>query len=552
MTELLTGAQMRALERSEMARGAVTGLELMERAGQGVVDAVFEEWPELAENPGAACVLCGSGNNGGDGFVIARLLHAAGWDVRVHFAGDTPKRSADARIMHGKWTALGRVLPLTPKAVFSGPRPDVMIDAVFGIGLTRPLPDPVAQALDRKGRKVWKRAYRIKMVAVDCPSGLDLDRGMPVWDVDAIDPDTGPWPKTMNTADLTVTFHAPKIGHYIQLGPTFCGRLKVVDIGLAGFGLDAAMLGLPPDPERVRLVEPMLGKRPLRPSIWPLSAMGKPGPGGHKYDYGHVVVFAGGVGRGGAARLAARAALRSGAGLVTVVCPPSALIENASQLNAIMLRSLHKDAPVSDVADHRVSAFCLGPGMGVSELTRQRVIEVLGRRAEGAAWRDPVVVLDADALISFARDPSALFARTHGRTALTPHDGEFARLFPDIAKRINRDFSKIDAVRQAAERAGCIVLLKGPDTVIAEPGGGAAVHAAQYGREVPWLATAGAGDVLAGLIAGLSAPSTSGDLFNMTEIAAYLHVEAALRFGPGLIAEDLPDALPGVFQDWVG
>jgi hydroxyethylthiazole kinase-like uncharacterized protein yjeF len=236
--------------------------------------------------------------------------------------------------------------------------------------------------------------------------------------------------------------------------------------------------------------------------------------------------------------------------VVTVLCPPSALIENACHLDAVMLRSWAKDQVLGDVVDDRASAFCLGPGMGVSERTHQRVIEVLGRRAAGSAWRDPAVVLDADALTSFADDPEKLFEHTHDRTILTPHEGEFGRLFPDLSGSARKDLSKVDAVRQAASRAGCIILLKGPDTVIASPEGGASVHATAYGREAPWLATAGAGDVLAGLIAGLAAPHASSDLFVMAEIAAYLHVQAALSFGPGLIAEDLPEQLPEVFRSF--
>ncbi|NNE51071.1 MAG: NAD(P)H-hydrate dehydratase, partial [Sulfitobacter sp.] len=241
-------------------------------------------------------------------------------------------------------------------------------------------------------------------------------------------------------------------------------------------------------------------------------------------------------------------ALRAGAGLVTVLCPPAALIENACHLDAVMLRSLAKDQQLSEVVDDRVSGFCLGPGMGVSDRTRERVTEVLDRRAEGSASRNPVVVLDADALTSFQEDPETLFKHTHDRTILTPHEGEFARLFPDLSGPARRDLSKIDATRQAAARAGCVILLKGPDTVIAQPDGGASVHAAAYGREVPWLATAGAGDVLAGLIAGLAAPHLSSELFVMAEVAAWLHAEAARSFGPGLIAEDLPEQLPTVLK----
>jgi len=548
MTEVLSAEQMRTLEAAAINSGAVTGLHLMERAGQGVVAAIVTHWPEFAQGNHKALVLCGPGNNGGDGFVIARLLDAAGWTVRVHHFGDAARLPPDAKSNYDRWTADHEVLPLTVDAVQSGARPDLIVDAVFGIGLTRPLPDDVAQVLNVSAKEVWNESHNIRTVAVDCPSGLDLDRGAVPTDISPKADVGDARPQTVNMADLTVTFHAPKLGHYLGQGPALCRQLKVVDIGLGPIGEERATIGQPPDPERARLVEPTCcGKTPPHRS-WPLSHLSKTRTDGHKYDHGHVFVFSGGVGKGGAARLAARAALRSGAGLVTVICPPAALIENACQLNAVMLRSLGKEQALGDVADDRASAFCLGPGMGVSAQTRARVIEVLKRRAAGAGRRDPAVVLDADALTSFADDPDVLFKHTHSRTILTPHEGEFSRLFPDLSGPARNNMSKVDAARKAAARAGCIILLKGPDTVIAEPNGGASIQATAYGREVPWLATAGAGDVLAGLISGLSAPGHSSDLFIMAEIAAYLHVEAARRFGPGLIAEDLPEQLPDVLR----
>lgn len=260
------------------------------------------------------------------------------------------------------------------------------------------------------------------------------------------------------------------------------------------------------------------------------------------------MVLSGGVGRGGAARLAARSALRVGAGLVTVVCPSAALQENAARLDAVMLRGLAKGGAIADVADDRVSGFVLGPGMGVTDRTKALVLEALERRAGRPTARDPVVVLDADALTSFADDPDTLFSVTHARTILTPHEGEFARLFPDLGAARRGALSKLDAVRLAARRAGCLILLKGNDTVIAAPNGAVSLHSASYGREAPWLATAGAGDVLAGMIAGLAASEAAGAFFNMAEVAVWLHVEAARTFGPGLIADDLPDILPDVLR----
>ncbi|MBY6047544.1 NAD(P)H-hydrate dehydratase [Vannielia litorea] len=516
---------MRAIETAAIEAGEVTGLELMERAGRGVVEAVFEEWPELAAGTYRAVVLCGPGNNGGDGFVIARVLEGRGWTVELFHWGDPERLPVDAARMRELWGGESREMGAA--AVSACERPALIVDAVFGTGLTRPLPEPVAEALDVKRADGWKGRGRVKRVAVDCPSGLNLDDGMISLACDA------EIPQHLISADLTVTFHAPKLGHFLGLGPTLCGRVEVVDIGLKDRG--RGMIGLPPDRERVRLVA-----RPDGPAarVWPLSLMGRKRGGAHKYDHGSVAVFAGGVGRGGAARLAARAALRVGAGLVTVVAPKAALIENAARLDAVMLRGLGDVAGFDEVVDPRVSGFVIGPGLGVGTRAREIVAAACAREDD---WRRTVVVLDADALTSFEEDPASLFALLHERCILTPHEGEFRRLFPDLT-----DGSKVDRARSAAARAGCVVLLKGSDTIIASPSGGASVHSADYERSAPWLATAGAGDVLAGLIAGLAASPVSADLHQMAEAAAWLHVECAREFGPGLIAEDLPEMLPRV------
>lgn len=267
---------------------------------------------------------------------------------------------------------------------------------------------------------------------------------------------------------------------------------------------------------------------------------------GHKYSHGHAFILSGCIGHGGAARMAARGALRIGAGLVTVACPPSALIENAAQLNAIMLRSV-KDAKAFEAVleDKRLNAICIGPGFGSGGLEAAMV---------GAAVRakhSPYVVLDADALTMLAQDRS-LFDALNERCVLTPHAGEFARLFPDLAEKLNAEptsgpaYSKVDATREAATRAGCVVLFKGPDTVIADPDGQCTINSASYERNAPWLATAGSGDVLAGFITGLLARGFKP--MPAAANAAWLHVECALSFGPGLIAEDLPEELPKVFR----
>lgn len=267
----------------------------------------------------------------------------------------------------------------------------------------------------------------------------------------------------------------------------------------------------------------------------------------HKYAHGHALILSGPMGRSGAARLAARGALRVGAGVVTVAAPGPAMMECATQLTAIMLRKCDDaDGLAALLEDDRINALCLGPGLGQDRA--RPLVEALG----GGGIKPRPTVLDADALTAFADDPEALFAHLHPQCVLTPHAGEFGRLFPDIAEKLEAPaskgptYSKVDATRGAAKRAGCVVLFKGPDTVIASPDGHAAINSAAYDRAAPWLATAGSGDVLAGIITGLLARGFG--VMQAAETGAWLHVEAALEFGPGLIAEDLPEALPAVFR----
>ena len=268
----------------------------------------------------------------------------------------------------------------------------------------------------------------------------------------------------------------------------------------------------------------------------------------HKYAHGHALILSGGPGKGGAARLAARGALRIGAGLVTVGCPAEALAENAARLDAIMLRAVSGGGVVDGLKvaleDERINALCVGPGLGLD--AAGEVVPVVLNSGRSC-------VLDADALTWLAEDKECRFNLLHDKVVMTPHAGEFARLFPDIAGKLNAPatkgpaYSKVDATREAAKRAGCVVLFKGPDTVIADPSGACSINSAHYERAAPWLATAGSGDVLAGFITGLLARGFSP--MAAAETGAWLHVEAALKFGPGLIAEDLPEQLPAVFRD---
>lgn len=534
MTELLTSAQMRAIEAAAIASGAVTGLELMERAGRGVVEAIFAEWPEVRAGSFRAVVLCGPGNNGGDGFVVARLLREWGWKVEVYLHGDPERMPADARANYQRWRGMGEVRPLSAlRDVDPAPAafaPGLVVDALFGTGLSRPLGPELMRI--QGVLSFWRDEYGglVPRVAVDVPSGLCADSGRSLG--------------CRLPCDLTVTFHARKRGHVLAEGPRFCGVVRVVDIGLGGAdGGDV-----------VEIAAPLLwlGKRD-----------------GHKFSHGHALVLGGPSGRGGAARLAARGALRVGAGLVTVGCPAEALMENAARLDAVMLRVVEDGAALGTVLeDGRIGVVCLGPGLGTGAREAGLVAAALGMPVPGlppdiaassdeGAGGDPGsgpgrgLVLDADALTILSRE-AALFEALHGGCVLTPHGGEFARLFPDIAERLAAPavagpaYSKVDATRAAAARAGCVVLFKGADTVIAAPDGRCAVHSAAYGRAAPWLATAGAGDVLAGFIAGLMARGVAP--FDAACMGAWLHVDCAREFGPGLIAEDLPEMLPAVFR----
>ena len=526
MTELLTSAQMRAIEQAAIASGEVTGLELMERAGRGVVEAILEEWPELSRGGEAggrlppdprgylgqdkrklrAVVLCGPGNNGGDGFVVARLLKELGWEVEVFLYGDAEKLPPDARVNYERWCEVGAVIPWEPE-VIAATTPDLFVDAIFGAGLTRA---PEAEVMEPLTELYVKSRTFDRMVAVDAPTGLCMDSGRPL---------SSEWGAVY--AFLTVTFHAARIGHYLDDGSFYCGKLVTVPLGLHyELGAGPALVEVPSPPMLVKDVA------------------------SNKFGYGHALILSGPSGRGGAARLSARGALRIGAGLVTVGCPPEALAEHAARLDAVMLREV-ADAGALAVAlgDVRLNALCLGPGLGLGAREAALVGAALKARRR--------VVLDADALTLIARDP-ALFSALHGDCLLTPHSGEFARLFPDIAAKLEAPatkgpaYSKVDAAREAAARAGSVVLFKGPDTVIAAPDGKAAINAAVYDRAAPGLATAGSGDVLAGFITGLLARGF--EPFDAACTGAWLHVEAARSFGPGLIAEDLPEELPKVFR----
>lgn len=522
MTELLTAAQMRAIEAAAIASGAVTGLELMERAGQGVVEAVMEEWPELAHSSHKAVVLCGPGNNGGDGFVVARLLKQRGWEVEVFLYGDAEKLPQDARTNYERWLGLSNVHLFDEIGYQTTEESTLFVDALFGTGLTRPLSQKLCGSLSLLAEGARGRP-NLKTVSIDLQSGFDADSGALL-----LNEETSKWYDGYRS-DLVVSFQAAKLGHFLQptsqsapRGHALYSRLVIVSLGL-----ESEFIGFDGLVDQVWLDVLHLSKAEE----------------GHKFSHGHALVLSGPAGQTGAARLAARGALRIGAGVVTVAAPKSAMLENALQLTAIMVHEADGPQALKRMLDDaRLNALCLGPALGLDNRAPKLVAVALEA--------DRMTVLDADALTLLSQDDS-LFAALHPSCVLTPHAGEFKRLFPDIAAKLDAPattgpaYSKVDATRDAAKRAGCTVLFKGPDTVIASPDGQTSINASLYERAAPWLATAGSGDVLAGFITGLMARGFTPH--HSAETGAYLHTECALSFGSGLIAEDLPEELPKVF-----
>lgn len=477
VAEILSVAEMYRADSLAMA-GGIAGTRLMEAAGWAVARELRRRFP-----PCRVAVLCGPGNNGGDGFVVARLLRGAGYAVRLALLGDAANLKGDAAHMAGLWR--GTVDNLEPAVL---DRADVVVDALFGAGLARPLDEPTAEMI------VEIQHRKLPVVAVDVPSGVDGDTGAVL----------GVAPQAL----VTVTFFRKKPGHLLYPGRALCGDVVVADIGI-------------PDSVLAE-VEPSVAEND--PALW-LDRFPWPQVDGHKYQRGHLTVL-GGAEMTGAARLAARAGRRVGAGLVTIAAPDQALAvyRMADPGNIVVSEA---DLPTL-LADPRRNAWVVGPGGGQGE----------GRRAQLRAVLDSgrACVIDADALgwLTPCRDSLRKFLTP--AAVLTPHDGEFSRLFGDIKG------SRLDRARQAAACSGAVVLLKGADTVIAHPDGRAVVNAAAP----PFLATAGSGDVLAGLIGGLLATGMDG--FDAACAGAWLHGAAALAFGPGLVAEDLAETLPLVLR----
>jgi len=473
---LLTVAEMAAADRAAVAAG-VPLERLMENAGAAVAAAVSARY-----RPCPTLFLCGPGNNGGDGYVAARHLAKAGWPVRVARLPPRTGRMGAAAAAARAWT--GAVEPLAPAALEGAA---LVIDALFGAGLDRPL---AGAALDVIAALA---ARALPTVAVDIPSGVAGDSG-------AVLGAAAP-------AALTVTFIRRKPGHLLLPGRLLCGEVVVADIGMPEVALDAIA-------PRTFANEPEIWRRLLP----------RPRPEQHKYSRGHALVFGGEM--TGAARLAARGAQRAGAGMVTVACAAAQRPVFAADRPSLVVRVAEDAAALAAlVSAHKVNAALIGPGAGTSEATRARVLAL-------AATGVPLV-LDADALSAFADRSADLIGARRGPAVLTPHDGEYARLFAQQGDRLTR-------ARAGARLAGAIVLLKGADTVVADADGRAAINA----NAPPALATAGAGDVLAGFLVALLAQGMPA--FEAAAAAAWLHGAAAAAFGPGLIADDLSEKLPAV------
>lgn len=486
IVEILSVAQSYAADRATMEAG-IAGIDLMENAGRAVADVACT----LSSPQAEVLVLCGPGNNGGDGYIAARLLHERGFRIDVRALGDPDRLRGDAAIAFQRYGAAGAP-PVTALSCDIGAcQPNLVIDALFGAGLTRDIEGETAALI----AAISERA--LPVLAVDVPSGIDGD--------------TGQVRGVAFQAQATVTFFRPKPGHYLYPGRRYRGRLHVADIGIPDTVLES--IG----------VNHFINRPELWARAWPQLSSET-----HKYARGHLLVRAGGIETGGAGRLAARAGLRAGAGLVTVAAPPSSLPTHGAHLNAVMLRRCD-DAQVwrQMMADKRLRACIIGPGNGIDNATRDAVLAALERNLP--------VVIDADAISVFSEDPHALFAALNEGCIITPHEGEFARLFRAEGARIVR-------ARAAAAQAGCSVVLKGADTLIAAADGRVAINV----NAPPTLATAGSGDVLAGICGGLLAQGMEG--FSAAAAAVWLHAEAANAFGPGLIAEDICDSLPAALS----
>jgi len=489
--ELLLPRQMADADQWTIDAGT-PGIELMERAGNAVATEAAEMLPDF----GKVLVLCGPGNNGGDGYVAARLLEQSGYRVALAALDPAKPLKGDAALAASRWG--GEVGAASDADMVSF---DLVIDALFGTGVTGELVGMAATIVHAIN------SSKVPVLSVDGPSGYDLADGVCA----------GP----VVQATRTVTFFRLKPGHVIQPDNP-CGNVKLHQIGISS---DALPHVWSPD-----------GKTYVNaPELWHKHLSG-PAAGAHKYTRGHTVVVSGKASATGAARLAARGALRMGSGLVTVASPPDAVLVNAAHLTAIMVRKFRGADGLAEVlSDERHNAVVIGPGAGVGEATRENILACLASSAH--------VVLDADALMSFVghqqvlRD--AVDDKAKGSVVITPHAGEYARFFDGGSA------SSLADVRMRSAKQKWVTVAKGPTTIVAEPG--EAGRAAINTNAPPTLATAGSGDVLTGFIASLLAQGLPA--FEAASAAVWLHGECANAFGQGLIAEDLPEMLPAALQN---
>ena len=495
--EVLTPAEMQHCDQLTAETGGCSEHSLLLRAGSEVAALCLARYPEAV----GFDVLCGPGNNGGDGYVAASHLAAAGCAVTV-WREMAPAAGSAAELCADAWSAqVERLSDFEPKTGH------IIVDALYGAGLTRPLGGSAAAVADQC------RIASACVVAVDLPSGVS---GL-----------IGRADGSAFQAALTITFVRSKPGHWLFPGRSLCGELVVADIGT-------------PD----RVVASVGSRcRVNDPAVWK-AHLPRPAFDTHKYARGHAVAFSGGAGKTGAARLSAMAAARAGAGAVTVLSPTGAMGENAAHLTSIMLAEAPGPDDISSFVSERKAAACIiGPGYGPD--AKEPVLALIAAAAKSELLHGGV--LDADAITAFKPDPPELFAATAvmpGTFVLTPHEGEFGRLFPDLAE--DAGISKLEKARRAAERSHCVVVYKGSDTVVAAPDGLAVINP----NGTPLLATAGSGDVLAGLIGGLIAQGMAA--FDAACAGVWMHAQAARLFGSGLIAEDLPGMIPQVLAELQG
>jgi ADP-dependent NAD(P)H-hydrate dehydratase / NAD(P)H-hydrate epimerase len=497
------------------AEAGTPGTVLMERAGAAVARAAQRLVAAGRRSGGRIAIFCGPGNNGGDGFVAARHLTHEGFDVSLGLMGAQDTLRGEAAWAAQNW---GGAVHSFEAVDLEGA--DLAIAAIFGAGLGRLVEGAAKEAILRLNE--WRRRTGKSVLAVDIPSGIDGT--------------TGQVRGTAVEATFTVTFFRLKPGHVLLPGRLHCGEIELVDIGIA---------------------EDVLGRIAPQtfintPQVW-ARHFPRPQVEAHKYSRGHALILSGGRAHTGAARLAARGALRAGAGLVTVATPNEALAIHAAALTAVMTVVCEGTDDLAQIlADPRKNALVIGPALGVGKATRDMVLTCLAPHG-GAPAAERGVVLDADALTSFAGEPMRLAeatTATHCAVVLTPHDGEFAKLFATKEGEMREhpesellvSGSKLERCRAAAAYMRAVIVLKGADTVVADPQGRATI--AQ--NAPPWLATAGSGDVLAGIAAGLLAQGMPA--FEAASAAVFLHGAAAQIFGPGLISEDIPESLPAALR----